>query len=385
MNTQTITSTFEEHFGQPAEFVVRAPGRVNLIGEHTDYNDGFVFPCAIDFSITIAGRPRTDRIVRAWSLTYNQLTEFSLDRLEHSEDAAWSNYVRGVAFILQPEGHILKGMDIAIWGNVPLGSGLSSSAAMEVASCLAFEAAGGFHVEPVQRALISQRAEREFVGVQCGIMDQFISALGHASHALFIDTRTLQYEMVPLPGSGVSIVIGNTNKQRGLVDSEYNTRRSECEQAVTILKKSLPRIRALRDVTLEQFHEHENELPEKVCMRARHVITENERVLRSVEALKSGNVKLFGQLMNESHDSLRDDYQVSCNELDIMVDAARTVPGVLGSRMTGAGFGGCTVSLVEEEAVPAFEKIVGEIYRKKANLEPIFYVSRASEGAGRIR
>ncbi len=386
MEIQTLQNRFTELYGVPPSFIVRAPGRVNLIGEHTDYNDGFVFPASIDYDITIVGAPRADRQVRVFSLTFDQPSTFSLDTnpLERSVDAPWSDYVRGVAHILQDEGFTLQGMNAVYFGTVPIGSGLSSSAAMEVASCLAFEATGGFDVEPVRRALIGQRVEREFVGVQSGIMDQFISALGRADHALFIDTRTLDYEPVPLPPHDVVLMVADTGKRRGLVDSEYNSRHAECEQAVEILKRSLPDIRALRDVDEETFAQYADALPEPVRSRARHVVTENARVLKGVRALKAGDVATFGRLMNASHDSLRDDYAVSSPELNAMVDAARDVEGVYGARMTGAGFGGCTVSLIAEPSVDAFKKEVGAAYRAATGLEATFYLCRASDGARRL-
>lgn len=380
----TIEHKYAEWFGGPPEFVVRAPGRVNLIGEHTDYNDGFVFPAAINFDIRMAGGPRPDGQVRAYSATFDRMTTFALSAIEKSSDARWSNYIRSVAFILRDEGYSLRGMNVVIEGTVPIGSGLSSSAAMEVASCLAFESAGNFHVDPVKRALIGQRAEREFVGVQVGIMDEFISANGRANHALFLDTRSLDFEAVPLPESGVAILVGDTTRRRGLVGTEYNTRRRECEEAVSILQQFYPSITALRDVTFDQLSEHTADLSEIVIKRARHVVSENVRVVESVAALKAGNVKRFGELMNASHDSLRDDYEVSCLELDAMVDAARKVDGVYGARMTGAGFGGCTVSLVREDAVESFKEQVGREYREATGMEPKFYVCQASDGASRI-
>jgi len=378
-------------FGTLPEFVVRAPGRVNLIGEHTDYNDGYVFPAALDFEMRIAGSARPDRQVRAFALNEgvaSPMTTFSLDAVERSAEASWSNYMRSVAAALIREGYALSGVNVVVYGTVPIGSGLSSSAAMEMASSLAFETASGFTLDPVKRALICQRAEWDpaFVGVKCGIMDQFISSLGRKSHALFIDTRTLEYEAVPLPESGVAILIANTNVKHELAgdDSAYNTRRVECELAVERLQSALPGIAALRDVTVAQLEAHEEMLPEVVRKRARHVVTENARVLDSVKALKAGDVSRFGELMNASHDSLRDDYEVSCPELDVLVEAARSVDGVYGSRMTGAGFGGCTVSLVREDAADRFRSHVGDVYRRETGITATFYTCRASDGASRV-
>jgi galactokinase len=380
----SLIGRFEESFGGAPTFGVRAPGRVNLIGEHTDYNDGFVFPAAIDYDVRIVGRPREDGEVRLWSALFDRRARFSLGGRGRSRRDGWANYVRGVAVILAGEDYPLRGMDAVVDGSVPLSSGLSSSAALEVASCLAFEAAGGFALEPKARALLCQRAEREFVGVQCGIMDQFISALGRADHALFIDTRTLDFTPAPLPTDGVRIVIGNTNKPRGLVDSAYNERRSQCEEGVRLLQAGLPAIRALRDVSPDDLAAGARALPEVVLRRCRHVISENARTVEGVAALQAGDLVRFGRLMNESHDSLRDDYEVSCDELNAMVDAARRVEGVHGARMTGAGFGGCTVSLVQDEALPAFLSDVGDRYSRATGRTATFYVCRASNGAERV-
>lgn len=378
---ETLAMTFEERFGGAPDVVVRAPGRVNLIGEHTDYNDGYVLPAAIDYDVTIACRARSDRTVRLYSALFGERASFRLDRIGKARTQGWTNYVRGIAAILQASGHALAGMDALIAGTVPLSSGLSSSAALETAACLAFEISSGFRLGPVERALVAQRAEREFVGVQCGIMDQFIACLGRADHALFIDTRSLAYEPTPLPEQGVALIIGNTNKQRGLVDSEYNTRRAECEEAVRVLQLANPNVQALRDVSLSELDAARNRLSERTYRRARHVITENDRVLASVRALREGRIAEFGRWMNDSHDSLRDDYEVSCAELDAMVEAARGLPETFGSRMTGAGFGGCTVSLVASDAVPRFMDRVGEAYKAATGRTATFYACRASDGA----
>ena len=385
--TTEIESRFRELFGTEPTLLVRAPGRVNLIGEHTDYNDGFVFPAAIDREVLIAAAPRNDRQVRACALNFNQSSTFTLDDVQPATEGRerWSNYLRAMAWVLHEEGLGTQGMNCVTLGDVPLGAGLSSSAAMLVAGGLAFAAGAGLELEPVRLALLAQRAEREFVGVNVGIMDQFISALGQKDHALLIDTRSLTYEAVPLPQSGVSIVIADTNKKRGLVDSEYNTRRAECEQAVEILKEFLPEIKALRDVTLEDFERYADKLPEVTRRRARHVVTEDARTLEGVAALKAGDIDRFGQLMNASHTSLQYDYEVSCKELDALAAAARSIEGVYGARMTGAGFGGCTVSLVATEAVENFQREVPELYRQATGLSTTIIVTRASQGAQRLK
>lgn len=383
-NIHSLARQFEAHFAASPQFAVRAPGRVNLIGEHTDYNDGFVLPVAITYDVAVVGRPRADRLVRLHSVVFDQTCEFSLDEIAPADTARWSNYARGVATILQSDGHSLAGMDAAIDGTVPLSSGLSSSAATEVAFCLAYEVASGFDLHPVQRALLSQRAEREFVGVQCGIMDQMISSLGRAGHALFIDTRTLDHRSVPVPQAEVCFVIANTNKPRDLVQSAYNERRAQCDAAVEILRQRLPNVRALRDVSEPEFEALAGLLPETLRKRARHVVTENARVLRSVKALADGDRESFGALMNRSHDSLRNDYEVTGPELDALVDAARACEGVFGSRMTGAGFGGCTISLVRSDAVPQFQTEVAARYAREIGLQATFYVCQAADGAGRV-
>ncbi len=378
-----LRTKFHDLFGVLPEFVVRAPGRVNLIGEHTDYNDGFVFPAAIDRYIVMAGSVRRDRQVRAFSVSFNQSATFSLDNLELDPNAPWSSYIRGVAQILQVEGNDLRGINVVVDGTVPIGSGLSSSAAMEMSACLAFEAAADFNLDPVKRAQVCLRAEREFVGVNCGIMDQFISSLGREDHALLIDTRSLGWEAIPLPPQ-ISIVVSDTNIRRGLVDSEYNQRRKECEEAVRMLQTSSPGIFALRDVTFEDLEKHKGELPESVYRRARHVVTENKRVIDGIAALRHGDISEFGRLMNDSHRSLKEDYEVSCPELDALSETARGVNGCFGSRMTGAGFGGCTISLVAETEVECFRNRVSAEYRRATGLETTIYVCRASDGAQRI-
>jgi galactokinase len=359
--------------GEPS-LLVAAPGRVNLIGEHTDYNDGFVLPTAIDRHVVIAARPRADRQVRLYALDLEDHTEFGLDQIQHADQGAWSNYERGVAWALQGAAYALQGFDAVLTSDVPIGAGLSSSAAVEVATAFVFQHVSSLELDGVQRALLCQKAENEFVGMRCGIMDQYIISLGKRDHALLIDCRSLEYQLVSIP-QGVSLIICDTHKRRGLVDSEYNTRRQECEAGAEFLG-----VPALRDVTPEQFAQRQGELGPVTRMRCRHVITENRRVLDAVAALRADDVPRFGELMNASHVSLRDDYQVSCAELDAMVEAAWRQEGVYGARMTGAGFGGCTVNLVAEGAAEAFRERVAQAYTQATGLIPEIYICRAEEG-----
>lgn len=365
---------FAAAYGVEPALTVAAPGRVNLIGEHTDYNDGFVMPAAIDRHIVMAVSPRADDIVRIRAIDMGGEASFSLGHIEHDTAQSWSNYERGVAWALQEDGYRLRGMDAVIAGEVPIGAGLSSSAAIEVATAYAFQTLGGFDLNGVMRAVLCQKAENEFVGMHCGIMDQYIVSLGQRDHALLIDCRSLEYELVPLP-TGCSIVICDTKKQRGLVDSEYNTRRAECEAGAAALG-----IPALRDISWTDFQAREDELETTVRKRCRHVVSEDQRVMDAVAALQAGDLAAFGQLMNASHHSLRDDYAVSCRELDIMVEAAWQQKGVLGARMTGAGFGGCTVNLVRDDCVEAFGPAVARLYAESTGLQPEFYVCVAEQG-----
>lgn len=374
-----IRQRFAEIFGGEPVAVVRAPGRVNLIGEHTDYNDGCVLPVAIDRSVLVAAAPRDDRQVVIYALDFGESVEFSLDDIRHDQTKTWSNYQRGVAYFLEERGIKLPGLNAVVTGDVPIGSGLSSSAAVEVSMAYTWQVLTGFKLSRVELALLCQRAEHEFVGMNCGIMDQFVSALGQRDHALLIDCRSLHYQPVPLPAEA-AVVVADTMKRRGLLDSEYNTRRQECEEGVRILQRYLPEARSLRDISAAQFVEYKAQLSEKVRKRCRHVIYENERVLRGVAALRAGDLDAFGWLMNESHSSLRNDYEVSCPELDIMVKAAWKVDGVYGSRMTGAGFGGCTVSLVAEEAIEDFQIQVAAAYEEATGIVPQIYVCRAEDG-----
>lgn len=370
----------------PAELLAaRAPGRVNLIGEHTDYNDGYVFPMAIDREVVVAGRRRTDGRVVIYSADYDARSEFVLDGVAKDSQAPWSNYFRGVVDVLQKEGYRLGGLEAVVLGDVPQGAGLSSSAAFEVSAVAFLDGLFELGIDPVRRALLAQRAENEFVGVQCGIMDQFASSLGKAGHALFIDCRTLEYERVPFNLSGATVMVVNTNKKRGLVDSEYNARRRECEEGAAYFAGRIPGVRALRDVTPEQFEAHASGLPQPVMKRCRHVVSECARVLQAVEALKRSDLETFGRLMYASHESLQRDFEVSCFELDTIVDIARQVPGVYGARMTGAGFGGCAVALVRESAAAELEARIRAEYPQKTGLEPEIFRFRPVDGAGVFR
>lgn len=371
-----LQSAFRELFGRSPTHCVRAPGRVNLIGEHTDYNDGFVLPMAIGHDIWIAFAPKDDFQVRLWSVDFGQGCAFGLDAIARDPSAPWSDYVRGVAWALRAKGIALRGMDAVIHGTVPIGVGLSSSAALEVAVGLALLTAAGEDIPRAELALACQRAENAFVGNRCGIMDQFISALGRAGHALFLDCRTLEHVHVPLP-VGHRVVVANSMVRRALVDSAYNERRAQCEEAARALG-----VQALRDADESALESVKGRMSEVAYRRARHVIAENARVLRAVDALRRGDAAMFGALMDESHTSLRDDYEVSCRELDLLVDAARRLPGCLGARMTGAGFGGCTVNLVRADALDAFIRALREAYCAATGLDAEMYICDAADGAG---
>ena len=378
-----LTAHFRQKYGTSPEIVVRAPGRVNLIGEHTDYNDGYVLPVAIDRSVLVAASVRPDRTVRLHAIDFAAQVSFSLNRIQHAGRQRWSNYQRGVAHVLQERGFELLGIDATLTSDVPIGAGLSSSAAVEVAIAITWQTLAGFELSRPELALLCQRAENTFVGVHCGIMDQFICALGQEDAALFIDCRTLDYKPVPIPQDLVVIVM-DTGKRRGLADSAYNTRRAECEKGVQLLSAHLPGITALRDVPVDAFERHANELPPDIRKRCRHVIGENQRVLEGIAALERGDAATFGRLMNASHRSLRDDYEVSCPELDAMVEAAWAAPGMLGARMTGAGFGGCAVALVQSAQAETFSQQVAATYQKAINLPPSLYICQAEGGAGII-
>jgi galactokinase len=383
LDVKTIHQQFQHHYGIHPRLIVRAPGRVNLIGEHTDYNDGFVLPVAIDRATYVAARPRDDQAVHLAAIDLPDHDVFDLESFERSATHPWSNYIRGVAKGLLVAGHALHGASMLVTSDVPRGAGLSSSAALEVAVGYAFQLLNQLNILGEELALLAQGAENSFVGVQSGIMDQFISVLGRANHALLLDCRDLNYRLIPIPQS-TSIVVCDSHVERTLAGSAYNERRAECEEAVRLFKQWYPKITALRDISVDQFRAHEAELPEPLRARARHVVGENDRTLRGAAALEVGDVAEFGRLMNESHTSLRDDYLVSVPELEVLVESARRVPGCLGSRLTGAGFGGCTVSLVENTAVDRFRQDVAAAYRSESGRKTTIYVCRASDGVGRV-
>lgn len=379
-----LQQAFQEQFSAAPAAVVRAPGRVELIGGHTDYNDGFVMPAAIDRDVMIAvGPAEGSSTVTAHSLNYQQTSVVHLDHIQKAEDAPWSNYIRGVLDEMQKAGLIVPALNMAVEGNVPLGSGLSSSAALEVATAVAVLDMTGGHLGERDLALLCQRAENRFVGVNCGIMDQFISIAGQEGKAMFLDCRSLDYQFAMLP-RGTRIVVADSRKPRTLAGSEYNVRRAQCEEAVDILKRHITGIKALRDVTPEDLDQYGRKLPEVVRKRARHVVHENQRVLNCLRALHSGDASRFGEFLNQSHASARDFYEISCDELNWLQEAAVSVTGCLGSRLMGGGFGGSTVSLVREESVEEFQEVVAAKYRAKSGKDPEVAVLSAADGAGKI-
>lgn len=385
---ETVLKKFAEVFGD-AEGVKAyfAPGRVNLIGEHTDYNGGHVFPCALTIGTYAAARKRDDGKLRFYSVNFEDLgiIESSLEDLEPSRKAGWTNYPKGVMWAFGEKGmKVPSGMDLVLYGNIPNGSGLSSSASVEVLTGYILKDFFGFDVSNQDLALIGQFSENNFNKVNCGIMDQFAIAMGRKDHAIFLDTADLSYEYAPIKLEGAKIVIASSNKKRGLGDSKYNERRRECEEALALLQEKAD-IRTLGDLDEEAFEKYRYAIPDEARgRRARHAVYENRRTIRAVEALKAGDITLFGQLMNASHVSLRDDYEVTGVELDTLVEEAWKVEGVIGSRMTGAGFGGCTVSIVKDEAIDAFIQKVGKAYLEKIGYAADFYVVEVGDGPGEI-
>ncbi|MCM1145755.1 MAG: galactokinase [Blautia sp.] len=385
---EKVLQKFEELFGDKEGVrVYFAPGRVNMIGEHTDYNGGHVFPCALTIGTYAAARKREDDKLRFYSMNFEKLgvVESSIVGLKPEKEADWTNYPKGVMWAFEKKGFKMPcGLDIVLYGNIPNGSGLSSSASLEVLTGYLLRDLFEFDVTNVDLALIGQYSENQFNGMNCGIMDQFASAMGKKDHAIFLDTADLSYEYAPLVLDGAKIIVTNSNVKHKLVDSEYNVRRSECEKALEELQTVVD-IKGLGDLSQEQFETHKSAIKDEVRVRrAKHAVYENQRTIRAVEALKNNDVKLFGELMNASHVSLRDDYQVSCEEIDVLVDEAWKIPGVIGSRITGGGFGGCTVSIVKEEAVAEFQEKVGAAYQEKTGKKADFYVVEIGDGPSRL-
>lgn len=374
---ETVVKKFKELYGSAPSFVVRAPGRVNLIGEHTDYNDGFVLPMAIDRSFWIALSPREDAHVEIYSLDLDETDKFDAVNPSHNP-GHWGEYLRGIAWYLTKQGHILNGWRGVAAGDIPIGAGLSSSAGVELATARAFCAVSGIEWDAVEMAKASQRTEIEWVGVNCGIMDQLISATGVAGHAVLIDCRSLELVRVPLP-AGTSVIVLDTSTRRGLVDSAYNERRRQCEEAAAYFG-----VPALRDVSLAEFEAKASGMPALTQKRAKHVISENDRTLKAAEVMKNGDAKSLGDLMNESHRSLAEDFEVSSDALNAIVAISQRSPECFGARMTGAGFGGCGVALVKAEGVEEFTSYVRERYREETGLKAKLYVCEAAAGATMI-
>jgi galactokinase len=374
-----LTSLFEQKFGgQPRIYC--APGRVNLIGEHTDYNDGFVMPSAIGFCTWVAAGARPGRKLRAYSDIYEEEITLSLEELSGPPGGHWGDFIRGVASTLQQAGHKLVGTDLVIHGEVPLGAGLSSSASLEVAVALALAGVAGVNCSRLELVKLCQKAEHEYVGTRCGIMDQFAASFSEEGHALLLDCRSLEYRLLPVP-QNLRLVVCNSMVRHELASGEYNLRRSDCENGVKLLQAHLPAVRALRDVEIHELERYKPDLPQRVYRRCRHVITENQRVLQAAAALEASDAERFGQLMYQSHASLREDYEVSCRELDLLVALASALPGIFGARMTGGGFGGCTVNLVRADSVAGFQTGIAQAYLSETGIMPKVYVCEPARGA----
>ncbi len=379
MTSAELTRRFEDSFGSKPR-IFCAPGRVNLLGEHTDYNDGFVMPCAIGFSARVAISSRPDRKLVIQSEEFSEKFEFDLDNLPSRGKGVWSDYVVGIAVMLQQMGQKTPGASLLVRGEVPIGAGLSSSAAIEVASALALMSLNGAKLSLPEVAKLCQRTENVFIGARVGIMDQFISCLGKAGHALLLDCRSLEFKLIPIPES-VRLVICNTMVKHEHASGAYNRRREECDEGVKILTQWYQEIRALRDVSVEQLKQHVAEIPATIYKRCLHVVAENRRVQEGAQYLTGGEVSRFGELMRESHRSLRDLFEVSCRELDVMAEIAEPLEGYCGGRMTGGGFGGCTVNLVKTNDAQKFAAQIAERYQAAIGIKPDIYVCSAANGA----
>ena len=382
-----LKEMFKRVYKCEAEKVFFAPGRINLIGEHTDYNGGNVFPCALTFGTYALIKKRSDKIIRFYSENFKELgiMDINIDDMLYNKEHDWANYPKGVIWAFENNGmKIDSGFDILFYGNIPNGAGLSSSASIEVLTGVILKNLYNFNLSMIDIVKYSQKAENEYVGVNCGIMDQFAIGMGKKDNAILLDTNTLKYQYSSIKLDGASIVIANTNKRRGLTDSKYNERRSECETALKDLQSEL-KIKTLCEINEDVFEKNRHLIKSEVCAkRAKHAIYENQRTLKAVIALENKDIKLFGELMNKSHISLRDDYEVTGIELDTLVEIAWKMQGVIGSRMTGAGFGGCTVSIVKDEFVDEFIKNVGEEYKNKIGYAAVFYVARIGDGARQL-
>ena len=378
MNQIALRNKFNEVF-KKTKLYFFAPGRVNLIGEHTDYNGGHVFPCALSFGTHAVLCKRDDRTVRLYSLNMESqgIIETDLDHIAFDPKQDWANYPLGVLHVMQSRGYLIdQGFEMLFWGNIPAGAGLSSSASIELATAVALNTAFRLNIPQIELVKMAQEAENKFVGMNCGIMDQFASGMGKEDHAILLDCNTLQYEYVPLNLKGISIVIINSNKKHSLVNSGYNDRRRESENALKTLQTKLP-IKALGELSIEEFEKNKDLIKDPIEQkRAKHAVYENQRTLQATQCLRKGDVETFGKLMNQSHISLRDDYEVSCPELDIIAETAWTVPGVLGARMTGGGFGGSAVALVKDSAVKQLIDTVGQTYTQKTGLKADFYIAK---------
>jgi galactokinase len=376
-----LQARFHELFGTDrGAQIFRAPGRVNLIGEHTDYNDGFVMPMAIGFYTWIAAASRPDRIIEVYSEHFAEKISFSLDSLKGPPTNHWSDFIRGVAETLQHAGHRLAGANLVIHGEVPIGAGLSSSASLEVSVALALVSLADLAVPMLELAKLCQSAEHKYVGTRVGIMDPFVASFGIAGHALMLDCRSLEYQLLGIPND-LRVIVCNSMVRHELASGEYNLRRADCEAAVKIFQLFLPEARSLRDITIDDLEKYKHALTPTVYRRCRHVITESQRVLAAVHALQSQDAERFGHLLYRSHASLRDDYEVSCRELDLLVDLASSRRGVYGARMTGGGFGGCTVNLVRSDCVATFRTEVARMYSDAMGITPEIYLCEPAQGA----
>lgn len=385
---EKVLQKFKELYGSDEGVnVYFAPGRVNMIGEHTDYNGGHVFPCALTIGTYMAAKKREDKMLRFYSMNFDGLgiLESSIDGIKPEDEAGWTNYPKGVMWAFDGRGFKMDcGLDIVLYGNIPAGSGLSSSASLEVVTGYMLRDLFGFELTNTDIALIGQYSENNFNGMNCGIMDQFASAMGKKDNAIFLNTADLSYEYAPLVLEGAKVLITNSNVKHKLVDSKYNERRTECETALKELQ-TVVSINGLGDLTEEQFEAHKAAIKDEIRQqRAKHAVYENQRTIRAVEALKNKDVELFGKLMNASHVSLRDDYEVSCEEIDILVEEAWKIDGVVGSRITGGGFGGCTVSIVKDEAIDTFIEKVGAAYEERCGKKADFYVVDIGDGPSKL-